>query len=425
MATIYKLLEMLQRDEQHSVLATIIRVEGSSYRKEGTSMLFQGNSGQIGFLSGGCLEQDLAIRAEEVLMSGRSNTVIYDMSAEDDLSWGQGSGCNGRIHVLLEPVEPWMREQLMRLQLCLERGISVVSARKFNKDNGTEWICFLGSSGEMFGNMPESGLLRGRMEKLVQTEWAHSNNRAQVASLAEASFYIQVYYPRRRLIIFGAGPDVNPLVQIAAFSGFTVTLCDWRGELCCKERFPNKLALPFGQLPLGAVALAKALNSRLDRVIIVTNSEAVPTWLVESKLHFPNFSKCQFAACPDAASGISRSIRVGIHEALAVSAQAAMILLADQPFITTEMINSIISAFNRMREARPDIQYAASAFRSSTCPPVIFSQEAFPELLRLEGDQGAKQVLGRMSGAALEFRDRTLFYDIDNKAQYEALLMVR
>lgn len=90
MATIYTILDQLRRDEQRSVLATIIRVEGSAYRKEGTSMLFQENGTQIGMLSGGCLEQDLAVHAEEALSTGRSLTVMYDMSAEDDSSWGQG-----------------------------------------------------------------------------------------------------------------------------------------------------------------------------------------------------------------------------------------------------------------------------------------------------------------------------------------------
>lgn len=93
-----------------------------------------------------------------------------------------------------------------------------------------------------------------------------------------------------------------------------------------------------------------------------------------------------------------------------------------QPFITSDMLNSIIDVFYRCRKAQPYIRYAASTFRNITGPPVLFSHDAFPDLLQLEGDTGAKQMLKRMPGVSIEFRDRTLFYDVDTRAQYDALL---
>ncbi|MGG4396488.1 XdhC/CoxI family protein [Paenibacillus thiaminolyticus] len=238
MATIYTILDKLRRDEQRSVLATIIRVEGSAYRKEGTSMLIQEDGTQIGMLSGGCLEQDLAVHAEEALATGQSLTVMYDMSAEDDLSWGQGAGCNGRIHVLLEPVHPWMRDQLLRLRLCLEQGMSVIVMRKLGKDNGTERICFLASTGEMFGHhRSECGLSQGDMKALRRLEWERSGRMAYIS--AAGAYYVQRYNPKPRLIVLGAGADAKPLVRTAAQSGFAVTLWDWRESLCSKEQFPQ------------------------------------------------------------------------------------------------------------------------------------------------------------------------------------------
>jgi len=60
------------------VLATIIRVEGSSYQKEGTCMLFGENGTQMGILSGGCLEGDLAAKADDIWHTKTTTVVIYD-----------------------------------------------------------------------------------------------------------------------------------------------------------------------------------------------------------------------------------------------------------------------------------------------------------------------------------------------------------
>jgi len=55
-------------------------------------------------------------------------------------------------------------------------------------------------------------------------------------------------------------------------------------------------------------------------------------------------------------------------------------------------------------------------------PPILFSNEIFPELLCLEGDTGAKQILNRTTGITIEFHEQSLFYDVDSKSQYEELL---
>ncbi|WJH32668.1 XdhC family protein [Paenibacillus sp. CC-CFT747] len=62
----FDILQAVVRTDQRCVLATIVRVEGSSYRKAGTSMLFCEDGRRIGLLSAGCLEDDLAGRADEL-----------------------------------------------------------------------------------------------------------------------------------------------------------------------------------------------------------------------------------------------------------------------------------------------------------------------------------------------------------------------
>lgn len=81
------------------VLATIVRVDGSAYRKPGTMMLFTETGHQVGFISASCLEADLKMRAEQLLSNREcfSDIVVYDMSREDDLGWGRGQAVMERF----------------------------------------------------------------------------------------------------------------------------------------------------------------------------------------------------------------------------------------------------------------------------------------------------------------------------------------
>lgn len=89
---------------ERAVLATVVAVEGSAYRREGARMLIEADGGLIGVLSGGCLENDLAARAGEVLASGVPAFASYDLRAPDEYLWGLGLGCGGQVTLLLEPL---------------------------------------------------------------------------------------------------------------------------------------------------------------------------------------------------------------------------------------------------------------------------------------------------------------------------------
>ena len=89
-----------------AVLATVVRVEGSAYRRPGARMLIESDGTAVGMVSGGCLETDLAERARDVLEAGSPRTVVYDMRSPDDIVWGLGLGCDGEVRVLLEVLDP-------------------------------------------------------------------------------------------------------------------------------------------------------------------------------------------------------------------------------------------------------------------------------------------------------------------------------
>src|SRR5450755_1005615 len=97
------LLERAPAGGSATVLATIVATAGSTYRKPGARMLIMSDGSYLGLLSGGCLEGDLKLHAQEVMDSGVARAVEYDMRGPDDVLFGIGTGCEGAMRVLLEP----------------------------------------------------------------------------------------------------------------------------------------------------------------------------------------------------------------------------------------------------------------------------------------------------------------------------------
>lgn len=87
------------------MLVTVYETQGSTYSKAGAQMLVDQNGVFRGMLSGGCLEGDLAIRAQQVLESGKPQNVTYDLGQDDEL-WGMGVGCDGLMRMFLQPLLP-------------------------------------------------------------------------------------------------------------------------------------------------------------------------------------------------------------------------------------------------------------------------------------------------------------------------------
>src|SRR4051794_281926 len=79
------------------VLATLVTVEGSSYRRPGARLLLDADGARLGSISGGCLEEDVIARAAKVSSTGEADAVVYDTTSENDLVWGVGLGCHGVV----------------------------------------------------------------------------------------------------------------------------------------------------------------------------------------------------------------------------------------------------------------------------------------------------------------------------------------
>ncbi|MGC8227629.1 XdhC family protein [Pseudobacillus badius] len=85
-----------------AALATVVRVYGSAYRREGAKMLVDEQENITGMISGGCLEADVAEVAKQVIESGVPALKTYAM--DEDVVWGLGLGCPGTVEIYIEPV---------------------------------------------------------------------------------------------------------------------------------------------------------------------------------------------------------------------------------------------------------------------------------------------------------------------------------
>ncbi|MGM0875373.1 MAG: XdhC family protein [Bacillota bacterium] len=225
---IYEILDTVCDSPCKNVLATIIDVQGSAYKKAGSTMLFQEDGQQVGLLSGGCLEQDLFARVNDFFYEPFSTIVTYDLTAEDDLSWGQGAGCNGVIKVVVESITSLFREDLRKVRDLVNRSIDVTHVKRISMNDKVMDYLFCTANGEFFGQW------KGKVPPIHKLE----EKTLTLQSDQGAYLFKQKIIARPRLIIYGAGVDTIPLVHLAHYTGFQVIVADWRPAYCNEIHYP-------------------------------------------------------------------------------------------------------------------------------------------------------------------------------------------
>src|SRR5689334_4113334 len=99
------IVESLSMSGGNAVLATLVSVQGSSYRRPGARMLILGDGKTIGSVSGGCLEKDICENAFDWTDSGPC-IKYFDVRSGSETVFGWGSGCKGVVGILLERAGP-------------------------------------------------------------------------------------------------------------------------------------------------------------------------------------------------------------------------------------------------------------------------------------------------------------------------------
>lgn len=97
-----RFFEKRKAREEPLVLVSVRETSGSTYSKAGDQMLIDRNGVGCGMLSGGCLESDLAVRAQVVFESGEPQSASYELASGDEDVWGLGIGCDGSMTIDLQ-----------------------------------------------------------------------------------------------------------------------------------------------------------------------------------------------------------------------------------------------------------------------------------------------------------------------------------
>ena len=97
---------------RRAALATVVRIEGSSYRRPGAKFLIEDDGQTLGGVSGGCLEADVRDVGLQVVQTGSPQLLHYDTGTDDRTVWGLGLGCNGSVDIFVQPATSrarWIR----------------------------------------------------------------------------------------------------------------------------------------------------------------------------------------------------------------------------------------------------------------------------------------------------------------------------
>lgn len=213
---------------QPMVLATLVRARGSSYRRPGARMLITSDGHTVGALSGGCLEEEVTVRAQEVFATGQPLLLSFDTRLR--------YGCHGAIEVLLEKLPPELLEPLAAAQ----RG-----RREFH-------------IATTFENSPSLG----------------SRLLARPEEVPPGAF-LQTIPPPLRLLLIGEGPDSAALCGLAAALGWEIIeteeasalpddLDQWNAAIIKTHNYGRDYAALEKLLPLGLRYVA-LLGPRLRR----------------------------------------------------------------------------------------------------------------------------------------------------------------
>lgn len=228
---------------KQTALATVVHVEGSSYRKPGARMLITEEGNLTGAISGGCLEGDALNKALFVMTQQKAMLVTYDTMDDDDAKFGVGLGCNGIIQVLIEPLNPaspvspitLLREAAARR----EKSVAVTLFSLDNRKDEQPGTCLL---------VKETNAILGAapfLQELLMHDAAgvfenrQSAFKSYISGAKSINAFIEYMKPPVSVVIIGAGNDVLPVVEMAQILGWDATIADGRPALAKKERFSS------------------------------------------------------------------------------------------------------------------------------------------------------------------------------------------
>ena len=251
-------------------LASVVAVSGSAYRRPGARMLISDTGLRVGTVSGGCLERDVMRHAGRSISSAKTVLRLYD-SLDEDLSEGFALGCNGAVLVMIEPTDAKVEHHMQFQADCLRqrrRGVIAtvhgVPGTDANADCAPPSSVELGARVSLIegGTLRVTGIAPGALREALCAAVADAlvqgrgGSWSRTTETGTVSVLIELLTPPLRVMVFGAGQDVEPLVSFGHSLGWSMQVVANNGGFGTRARFPRADVVHLGS-PADAVATLK------------------------------------------------------------------------------------------------------------------------------------------------------------------------
>jgi xanthine dehydrogenase accessory factor len=261
-----------------TVLATVVKVEGSSYRRPGARMLITEDGKFTGAISGGCLEGDALLKAQYALFQQQNKLEIYETTDEGDQRMGMHLGCNGTVYILFEPIineDP--NNPINLFKRTLGKRTETTIATIFNPHNRSAQI---GTCG--FISSDEELILNNSIDFETGAQFCLEQKKSVIKVYNELCVLYQFIPPPIQLVVVGAGNDVQPLTELSYVLGWNQVIVDARPAYATQERFPrvNRICKVKPSEVLSAVDI-----DEYTAVVVMTHSYKYDMAALEQLIH--------------------------------------------------------------------------------------------------------------------------------------------
>ena len=202
----------------NGALATVVATRKSSPRPVGSKLVITEDGKLEGSVSGGCVESDVFVAAQEVMDTGVPRLLTYGIT--DDMALNVGLPCGGEIDVFVEPLRVRVAESDAReVQLTVIAGEPLGAKLVVREDGTTE-----GDGPPELAALAADALRRGRSHTLEQDG---------------RTVFADVSGPPPRLFVYGAVDTAESLCAAAKLLGWSTVVADARGRFATPDRVPS------------------------------------------------------------------------------------------------------------------------------------------------------------------------------------------
>jgi xanthine dehydrogenase accessory factor len=302
------------------VVATVVATRSSAPRPVGSKLIIREDGSLEGSVSGGCIESDVVLAAQEVRETGEPRLVTYGIT--DDMAFGVGLPCGGEIDVFVEP----LREQKGDVVLTVIAG---------------------GGVGERLRDpdLERAALRRGR---------------SHVMQLADRTVFADVVADPPRLFVYGAVDTAEALCAAATLLGWRTVVADARPRFATAERLPSADEV---LVLWPEEALAHVAPDAATAIVVLTHDDKFDLPLVEGALRTDAFYVGWLGSLrnQERRRGLLREAGIAEDDLDRISGPSGLDIGADSPAETAlSMLAEILAvragrSGGRLRESRTRI----------------------------------------------------------------------